>query len=297
MDNLQDIAAIIPEIHAAIFRPEDMAAACEAARHLDNEDARETARQILTRRPGTFYKGESAAIMEDLTAGKLIDPPHEIYDLSDQISADIDMQSATPRRTPRDGDEGEPIISRFIDDRDDRLFRRRRRPTVPFRTATILANFAFVHNISISKFGFSAAAVCATADAFNRAGYTCNIYAIDGASLGGGDSRKAINAIRIATAGTPANLSQIWTYTRPEVSRRIYHAISCLTLSHWGIFNPGLGFTYDPPSATLRRICGGGPIVSIEAELIQGCHNADDIARVVRNAIAEATNTTTPQED
>ncbi len=304
MESFNQFAEVVPEVHAVLIKPENLAKICDIAANLDAKKtphAYEAATRIKNRQGDSFYKGSFEEVNADLDAGTLFDPPPEVAEIAANLAANISLpDGATRRRRKIDGDEGDLIINRYIDDRDDRLFRRRRRTWTEEKRIAIFGNFGFSGEMPIDRFFEAAAALVALADTFTRSGYACDIYAIDGAKF---KPKTVFNCCQLAAAGTPLNISQVWTYTRPEISRRMYHLTECATCAYFGqpyeedVNKCGLGWPFNPPAEQLQAAAHCSLVLSITTELIT--HAAGSVPRLcsaLQGAIENITTSTQEQE-
>lgn len=291
-NNLDQFARLVQADNTAIITPEAIPAILENGT-FSSSDWQKTRQGELDRPAGDFFKGDFPAVRADLQAGTLITPPPEVDEIAASLAATLTATANTARRRRRfDGDEGEINVARYIDDRDERLFRRRRRTLTQAPTVNIIGSFCFSGSQSIKRFFEAAAALCATVQALESAGYSANVYAQQHTHT----NNDAGLLLQIKTAGTPLNISQIWTYTRPEVSRRIYFALLCQIADFNGLrHHPGIGYPHTP--GDFSKITGDPINIFIDPDMIKS--TKDDpaaLASSLQRLIDEAT-TTTPQED
>lgn len=294
-NNLDQFARIIPEEHTAIITPEAFPAILD---DFTNKEEWANIRNWIKAEPaGRFYKGEYAEVLRDLKAGTLINPPKAVNDIADKLSTVLNIANTARRRRRIDGDEGEINIRRYLDDRESRLFTRRRRMPQPAPVVNICASIAFNCRQKPARYQEAAAALCAVSMAMEEAGFSSNIYTLSTIH----DPKNGSEAgafYQIKQAGTALNVSQVWTYSRPEVSRRINHCLMCAYGDFFGMrhmFN--LGIPFNVTTAAARRITGDNVNIIIPTNIIED--TADDpaaLASALQRLIDEAT-TTTPQED
>ena len=171
-----------------------------------------------------FGKTKAEVVIKQVLTGELITPPPEIDEISDMIAAELVNLGTRNRRTRHHAEDGEINISRWIDDRD-RCFTRRRRAPKPFPVVNVVANFWFYADMPIKAFQSQATILTAACKTLEAKGFSTNVLAIK-ASSEIYHHRARHFLIPLKAAGTPLNAAQIWTYTRSEISRRIYHTIS-----------------------------------------------------------------------
>lgn len=298
MKNLELYAEVNHQTQTAIIAPESIPAIITADDY-NNPKWLDQRNHERDRADDGFFMGRYADVAADLEAGRLIDPPAEVYEMASAITAAVTTTQGTTRRRRRiDGDDGSLNISRYLDDRDDRLFTRRRRIATPSPIVNLFGSFCFSGRQSIKRFHEAAAALTAASDALTRQGYSVNIYSYMKSRITAYAITKT--AYRIKTAGTPANISQIWTYTRPEVSRRIYFMCSLCSIQDYfdAPHTSSLGCPDALTPEEMRDISGDGRNIHITARAILDAKgDPERLASFINAAIDAANTTTTTQED
>ena len=164
------------------------------------------------------------AVVRQILTGELTTPPREVDTVSDMIAADLANLGTRNRRTRHHAEDGEINISRWIDDRD-RCFTRRRRTPKPFPIVNVIANFCFNCHTPLKAFQNQATILTATCKTLESIGFSTNVFAAQITRTSRVNHKRHI-LIPLKSAGTPLNAAQVWTYTRREVSRRIYHNLT-----------------------------------------------------------------------
>ena len=298
--NLSELAQTIPAAGAAIFAPESIAGAIDLDPAKWNDpDWRETAAHLRAEFSPRFFKGDGPTIAQEISAGKLIDPSAEVAEIADLLTAQLCNTGISRRRRRIDGDDGEINITRFLDDRDDRLFTRRRRTPQPAPVVNLFCSFAHNCGQNLKRFAESAAAVCAVTQVLESCGLSVNAYGYYGGRNTRQQTRKIYAVVRIKTAGTPVNISQIWTYTRPEVSRRFYFMLYCKIGDHFNQQNdPNIAYPENLSNTEIVNIAGPGKHIHVTNDVIYSTKgNPAALADYLQRLIDAAFSTTTQEQE
>ena len=293
-NNLDQYARIFQEDAAAVVMPEKLPQVLQHGT-FNNPQWANSMQWVKGEPAGSFYKGDYSATLAELESGALIEPPKSVNKLADQLTATLTIANIDRRRRRIAGDEGDINIPRWIDDRDDRLFTRRRRLPQPAPIVNIFASIAFSCRQKIQRYQEAAAALCAVSQAMEQAGFASNIYTVSTASHA--LKEKAVMLYSIKQAGTPLNIAQVWTYARPEVSRRINHCMICAYCDFFNLPHMStLGIPFNIDNHFARKITGDSVNVIIPTNAIEETANDPAALAYVLQRLIDGAFTTTNDE-
>lgn len=161
---------------------------------------------------------------EDLLKGVLVETPQKVRELIDEFSCSAQNVGFQKRRHRRNGDYGELNVKRYIDGAGDRLFTYRKRERRPAPIINLCLPIGAPSWCTIYTFEQFAIVATALAQILEAGGYSVNLYFLSMSRVNRNNNVSSrfplIIKIPLKKAGTPTNFSQVWSFIRPEISRR-----------------------------------------------------------------------------
>lgn len=202
----------------------------------------------IKRERDSFWGDESfPELQKSLQQGELKTPPNEVYELIEKNSTIASNIGIARKRQRLNGDYGDLNIKRYIDGAGDRLFSRRKRISTPAPIINLVCPCNASAWCDIDVYDKFAATTVALTAILEKSGYSVNCYNASSLAISSPRKQKSIlsRIFCIKKAGTPINISQIYTFVRPAVSRRLAIMLTHSSLDdmgcYWDDMNSGAG--------------------------------------------------------